>query len=59
MLDLTLLAPDIIESILDGHEPSGLSLARLTKKQIPPLWEEQRKVFGFEIPELIGDRYSL
>jgi len=40
-LDLTLLAPDIIDAILDGREPSGLSLARLTKKQIPLLWEEQ------------------
>ena len=47
MLDLTLLAPDIIDAILDGKETSGLSLTTLTKKQIPPLWEEQRKIFGF------------
>lgn len=47
ILDLTLLAPDIIDAILDGKEPSGLSLARLTKKQIPLLWEEQRQVLGF------------
>jgi len=47
MLDLTLLAPDIIEAILDGKEPSGLSLTKLTKKRIPPLWEEQRLVYGF------------
>ena len=45
--DLTLLAPDIIEAILDGKEPSGLSLARLTKKQIPLPWDEQRTFFGF------------
>lgn len=47
MLDLTLLAPDIIETILDGKEPSGLSLTTLTKKQIPGEWEEQRQVLGF------------
>ncbi|MDP8225024.1 MAG: hypothetical protein P9L99_16815 [Candidatus Lernaella stagnicola] len=46
ILDLTLLAPDIIDAILDGREPSGLSLARLTKKQIPLLWEEQRENYG-------------
>jgi len=47
ILDLTLLAPDIIEAIMDGREPSGLSLTTLTKKQIPLLWEEQQRFFGF------------
>ncbi len=47
ILDLTLLAPDIIDAILNGGEPSGLSLAILTKKQIPIIWEEQRRLFGF------------
>ena len=50
MLDLTLLAPDIIEAILDGKEPSGLSLTTLTRRQPPELWEEQRTVFGFRNP---------
>ena len=44
LLRLTLLAPDIIEAILRGEEPSGLSLARLTK-EIPMLWDEQREAF--------------
>jgi len=48
ILDLTLLAPDIIDAILDGREPSGLSLAMLTKKQIPLAWEEQRQYLGFD-----------
>lgn len=48
ILDLTLLAPDIIEAILDGKEPSGLSLARLTKRQIPLLWGEQRLFYEFQ-----------
>ncbi len=46
MLRLTLLAPDIIEAILRGTEPSGLSLAKLTGR-IPLLWTEQRQKFGF------------
>ena len=47
VLDLTLLAPDIIEAILDGREPSGLSFNRLTRGEIPVLWEEQRRAYGF------------
>ena len=48
ILGLTLLAPDIIEALLDGREPDGLSLKKLTSKSLPLLWEEQRKEFGFE-----------
>lgn len=47
ILGLTLLAPDIIEAILDGREPDGLSLKKLTCQSLPLLWEEQRKKFGF------------
>ncbi len=42
LLRLTLLAPDIIEAILMGEEPSGLSLTTLTKK-VSVVWEEQRE----------------
>jgi hypothetical protein len=42
---LTLLAPDIIEAILAGQEPSGLSLERLTKGA-QRAWEAQRRVLG-------------
>ena len=48
ILGLTLLAPDIVRAIMDGNEPSGLSLARLTKP-FPVLWEEQRRELGFEV----------
>ena len=42
LLNLTLLAPDIVEQILDGREPSGLSLKKLTG--IMPLgWDAQRQ----------------
>ena len=43
LLNLTLLAPDIIEAILAGNEPSGLSLQRLTRG-MPVGWDEQRRV---------------
>jgi len=46
ILRLNLLAPDIVEAILAGREPNGLSLAKLTQT-LPVLWHEQREVFGF------------
>ena len=45
LLRLALLAPDIVEAILVGEEPSGLSLTMLTK-QLPMTWEEQRRELG-------------
>ena len=42
----TLLAPDIIEDILNGKEPSGLSLARL-HKSFRTGWDDQRAALGF------------
>jgi len=42
LLRLTLLAPDVIEAVLIGEEPSGLSLTTLTK-QLSVVWEEQRE----------------
>ena len=41
MLRLTSLAPDIIEAILRGDEPAGLSLEKL-RKVLPVCWREQR-----------------
>ncbi|MBU6384942.1 MAG: hypothetical protein KGS49_03285 [Planctomycetes bacterium] len=45
ILQLTSLAPDVVESILEGGEYSELSL-RDFRKGIPVLWEEQRRVFS-------------
>ena len=42
LLRLTLLAPDIVEAILDGRQPKSLQLEELTGA-IPSGWEEQRK----------------
>ncbi len=41
LINLTLLAPSIIETILMGDEPRGLSLTILTKL-LPLCWAEQR-----------------
>ena len=46
ILRLTFLAPDIIESILDGRQPQGLSLATLLEP-FPNAWHEQRQRFGY------------
>jgi site-specific DNA recombinase len=40
------LAPDIIESILEGRQPDELTFAKLSKG-IPLSWTEQRSHFGF------------
>ena len=42
ILRLTLLAPDIVESILDGRQPPTLTLGRVMKPY-PLEWERQRK----------------
>ena len=41
------LAPDMVEAILAGIEPDGLSIARLTEQPIPEDWNEQRRLYGF------------
>jgi hypothetical protein len=47
ILALATLAPDLVEAIIDGREPSGLSLERLTKG-VPMMWEEQQQAFGLQ-----------
>ena len=41
-LNLALLAPDIVEAILMGREPDGLSLEKLHR--LPLEWDEQRRI---------------
>ncbi len=41
---LTLLAPDIVEAILDGRQPRALQLADLMD-EMPVEWERQREKF--------------
>jgi hypothetical protein len=43
-----LLAPDIIESILEGRQPHDLNFAKLCE-HVPSSWVEQRERFGFPL----------
>jgi hypothetical protein len=43
---LALLAPDIVEAILNGTQPATLQLSAL-EQPFPIDWEAQRKAFGF------------
>lgn len=47
LIRFTILAPDIIESLLDGREPDGFSQVKLAGA-IPGGWEKQRGIWGFE-----------
>ena len=44
LLRLTLLAPDIVEAILDGRQPKGMQLEELTRA-MPSGWAEHREQF--------------
>ncbi len=46
LIRLTFLAPDIIEAIVDGREPDGMSIEKL-RRPTPLLWDEQRRVLAF------------
>ena len=45
---LNLVAPKIIEVIMDGRQPKTLCLEDFMKGQIPELWVEQYEVFGIQ-----------
>lgn len=49
ILSLNNLAPDIVESILAGTEPEGMSIAKITAQSIPENWNEQRRLYGFPV----------
>jgi len=46
LLNLTLLAPDIQEAILDGRQPKGMQLEELIRA-MPKEWEEQGQILRF------------
>jgi len=42
MLQLTSLAPTFVKAIVEGKEPTGMSLTKL-RDGMPPMWEEQKR----------------
>ena len=47
MCECAFLAPDIVEAILEGRQPAGLTFQKLTNK-LPITWSEQRSLLGFD-----------
>jgi hypothetical protein len=49
VLGCAFLAPDILEAMLDGHQPANLTLKELTRRRLPLDWAEQRILLGFPV----------
>jgi hypothetical protein len=48
---MSYLAPDIIQAILDGTQPSNLAATQMLRTgELPLSWAEQRQMFGFAPP---------
>ncbi len=48
MMRLAFLAPDIVEAILAGSQPTGLTVSRLKRlSDLPLSWSDQRRLLGF------------
>jgi hypothetical protein len=48
LVRLSYLAPDIIQAILDGHQPRDLTPEKLLEhSRLPLAWHDQRTVLGF------------
>jgi len=46
ILPLAYLAPDLVETILEGRQPRAMTLQALTAKPLPRPWEDQRRLFA-------------
>ena len=46
ILGLATLAPGIVETVVKGNEPSGLSLRKLLTARLPVRWDQQRAALG-------------
>jgi hypothetical protein len=45
---MSYLAPDIVQAILDGTQPSSLAATQMLRTgELPISWAEQRRLFGF------------
>lgn len=45
MLRLAFLAPDLQTQILEGRQPVGLTLQQFMASDMPPAWDDQRRLF--------------
>lgn len=45
LLNLTMLAPEIVEAVLDGKQPKGMMLEGMVRV-LPTDWIKQRQAFG-------------
>jgi hypothetical protein len=54
---LTLLAPDIVEAILDGRQPEGLTLARVMEP-FPVEWITQKSDFNSPAQDTVEDQIT-
>lgn len=50
VMRLTMLAPDIIEAVLEGTQPRTLTLQNIVRG-FPISWKEQRALYGFSDPK--------
>ena len=50
VLRMTMLAPDIVQAIVEGRQPRNLNLHAVRGRQaeVPLDWQEQRVLFGFQ-----------
>ena len=46
MIHLAFLAPDVVESVLEGAQPLGLTSEWLKTRRLPACWDEQRRLFA-------------
>ncbi|HOP20654.1 MAG TPA: recombinase family protein, partial [Amphiplicatus sp.] len=49
ILRLAFLAPDIVEAILNGHQPVHLTLRRINETKLSLDWRAQREALGFAV----------
>lgn len=56
VLRMTLLAPDIVQAVLEGRQPRNLNLQTMRGRisDIPLIWADQRRIFGFSLHHRFG-----
>jgi len=47
LVEIACMAPDIVQAILKGRQPSSLTAAKLLKGDLPTSWHAQRAQLGF------------